>query len=163
MSEHHPRRESLEGFLFSRLPAREMKDTLGHLLGGCDRCQEEMSSLAAAMFTPDGAPEPRLSSAEEDAYDQAISAAFDKALECERSLTREREAGERKAAELARALRRSDTPTLPEGPASWGLCEALLEQSWALRQSDPAGMLYLADLARLTRVPGLSKGMPIWV
>jgi len=149
MSEHHPRRESLEGFLFSRLSAREMKDTLGHLLGGCDRCQEEMSPLAASMFTPDGAPEPRLSSAEEDAYDQAISASFGKALECERSLAREREAGERKAGELARALHRPDAPALPEGPASWGLCEALLEQSWALRQSDPAGMLHLADLARL--------------
>jgi tetratricopeptide (TPR) repeat protein len=149
MSEHHPRRESLEGFLFSRLPAREMKDTLGHLLGGCDRCQDEMSPLAAAMFTPDGAPEPSLSSAEEEAYDQAISAAFGKALERERSLACEREAGERKAEELSRALRRSETPGLPEGPASWGLCEALLEQSWALRQSDPEGMLYLANLARL--------------
>ena len=149
MSEHHPRRESLEGFLFSRLSAREMRDTVGHLLGGCDRCQDEMSSLAAAMFTPDGAPEPRLSSAEEEGYDQVISAAFGKAVERERSLTREREAGERKAEELARAVRRSETPALPEGPASWGICEALLDQSRALRQSDPAGMLHLANLARL--------------
>src|SRR3954470_7580548 len=115
MSEHHPRRETLEGFLFSRLSSREMKSTVGHLLGGCESCHEEMSPLTAAMFTPDGAPEPRLSSAEEDAYEQAISAAFGKALDRERSLAGERESGERKAEEVVRALRRSEAPALPEG------------------------------------------------
>jgi tetratricopeptide (TPR) repeat protein len=149
MSEHHPRRETLEGFLFSRLSPREMKSTVGHLLGGCESCHEEISPLAAAMFTPDGAPDPRLSSQEEDAYDQAISAAFSRALDRERSLAGERESGERKAGEMVRALRHSETPALPEGAATWGLCEALLDQSRQLRQSDPQGMLQLANLARL--------------
>lgn len=149
MSEHHPRRETLEGFLFSRLPSREMKSTVGHLLGGCESCHEEMFPLAAAMFTPDSAPEPRLSSTEEDAYDQAISAAFGKALDRERALANERESGERRAEEMVRALRRAETPALPEGAATWGLCEALLTKSQELRQSDPQAMLQLANLARL--------------
>ncbi|HEY0513163.1 MAG TPA: hypothetical protein VGH73_14735 [Thermoanaerobaculia bacterium] len=149
MSEHHPRREALEGFLFSSLPAREMKSTLGHLLGGCDRCHEEMAPLAAAMFTPDGAPEPRLSAGEEDAYERAITAAFDKARVREQALAAEREAGDRKAEEIVRALRRSETPGLPAGSATWGLCESLLEKSRELRQSDPASMLHLANLARM--------------
>jgi tetratricopeptide (TPR) repeat protein len=149
MSKHHPHRDSLEGFFFNRLPTRELKHTVGHLMGGCDRCQDEISPLAAVMFTPDSAPEPVLSAEAEDAYDRAISAAFGKALDRERSLALEREAGVRKTEEFVHALRRSETPVLPEGPASWGLCEALLAKSWELRQKNRAGMLALANLARL--------------
>jgi tetratricopeptide (TPR) repeat protein len=149
MSEHHPRRETLEGFLFSRLPSREMKNTLGHLLGGCESCHDAMAPLATSMFTPDGAPEPRLSAAEDEAYEQAISAAFGRALDRERTLAGELESGERKTEEIVRSLRRSETPALPEGAATWGLCEALLDKSRELRQSDPQGMLQLANLARL--------------
>jgi len=90
MSEHHPRREALEGLLLSRLPAAEAKDAVGHLLGGCERCQEDLSPLATAMFSPDAAPEPHLSAPEEDAYDLAISAAFSKALQRERELASDR-------------------------------------------------------------------------
>jgi tetratricopeptide (TPR) repeat protein len=149
MSEHHPRREALEGLLLSRLPAAEAKSTVSHLLGGCERCQEELSPLATAMFTPDAAPEPHLSGPEEDAYDLAISAAFSKALERERELASGRETGRRKAEEIVRALRRAEAPALPDGPVSWGLCEVLLEKSRELRHTDPAGMLVLANLARL--------------
>ncbi len=149
MSEHHPRREALEGLLLSRLPAAEAKDTIGHLLGGCERCQEDLSPLATAMFTPDAAPEPHLSEPEVDAYDLAISAAFNKALQRERELASDREMARRKGEEIVRALRRAETPALPDGPASWGLCEVLLEKSRELRHSDPAGMLVLANLARL--------------
>ncbi|HET9211156.1 MAG TPA: hypothetical protein VFR03_12195 [Thermoanaerobaculia bacterium] len=149
MSEHHPRREALEGLLLSRLPAAETKSAVSHLLGGCERCQEELSPLTAAMFTPDAAPEPHLSESEEDAYDLAISAAFGKALQRERELASDRETARRKAEEIVRALRRSESPILPEGPASWGLCEILLEKSRELRTMDRAGMLALANLARL--------------
>ena len=148
MSEHHPRRETLEGFLFSRLSGPDMKRTLGHLLSGCETCHEEISPLSSAMFTPDGAPEPRLSSSEDEAYDLAISTAFEKALGRERSLADERGAGLLKAEEMVRALSRSETPVLPEGAITWGLCEALLEKCGELRQSDPQGMLQLANLAR---------------
>ena len=149
MSEHHPRREALEGLLLSRLPAAEANDAVGHLLGGCERCQEDLSPLATAMFSPDAAPEPHLSEPEEDAYDLAISAAFGKALQRERELASDRETARRKGEEIVRALRRAETPALPDGPASWGLCEILLEKSRELRHSDPAAMLALANLARL--------------
>src|SRR6185295_5726726 len=100
MSEHHPRREALEGFLLSRLPATEAKAMVSHLLGGCESCRDEMSPLAASMFTPDTAPEPRLSAPEEDAYDLAISAAFTKALARDQALTAERQTAERRAEEI---------------------------------------------------------------
>jgi tetratricopeptide (TPR) repeat protein len=147
MSEH-PCRETLEGFLLGSLPSREVRAAVAHLLGGCDRCRSEMSGLATAMFAPEAAPEPVLSTEEEASYDRAISAAFVRALEHERTLRREREEGERQAEEFFQAQNRSERPTLPEGPVSWGLCEALAEKSRSLRHTDPAGMLYLADLAR---------------
>ncbi|HEV8577901.1 MAG TPA: hypothetical protein VGX68_02365 [Thermoanaerobaculia bacterium] len=151
MSEH-PCRETLEGFLLNSLPASEVKATVTHLLGGCDRCRSEMSDLAAAMFAPETAPEPQLSPAEEASYDRAIAAAFDTALEHEQALTSSREAGERKAEELLQARGSSTVAVLPEGPegeVTWGFCEALLEKSRSLRHTDAAGMLYLASLARL--------------
>ncbi|HEV2856040.1 MAG TPA: hypothetical protein VHC97_24850 [Thermoanaerobaculia bacterium] len=148
MSEH-PSRETLEGFLLNGLPSREVTSTVAHLLGGCDRCQEAMSPLTTVMFTPDTAPEPQLSAAEDLAYDRAISAAFARALEHERNLRTDREVAEHRAEELLRALHRSEVPSLPEGPASWGLCETLLEKSRDLRHDDPAGMLQMVNLARL--------------
>jgi hypothetical protein len=57
MSEHHPQRETLESFLLNRLPAAEAKATVSHLLSGCERCQDELSPLTAAMFNPDTTPE----------------------------------------------------------------------------------------------------------
>jgi tetratricopeptide (TPR) repeat protein len=148
MSKHHPSREALEGFLLSRVPATEAKAMVSHLLGGCERCQDEMSPLAASMFTPDTAPEPRLSAQEEDAYDLAISAAFAKALAHDQALTAERETAERKAEEILQAAGRGENPALPAGATSWGLCELLLAKSRELRHTDPAGMLRLAELAR---------------
>lgn len=148
MSEH-PRRETLEGFLLNGLPSREVTATVAHLLGGCDRCREEMSPLSAVMFTPDTAPEPQLSAQEEDAYDRAISAAFTRALAHEQTLRVDRETAEWKSEEILRSLGRSEPASLPEGPASWGLCEALIDKSRALRHDDIPGMLHLANLARL--------------
>jgi tetratricopeptide (TPR) repeat protein len=149
MSEHHPHRETLEGLLLNRLPAAEAKATVSHLLGGCERCQAEMSPLATAMFTPDTAPDPQLAAHEEEAYDLALSAAFSRALERERALMVDRETAGRKAEDILLAVRRAEAPVLPEGPVSWGLCEVLLEKSRELRHTDPAGMLHLANLARL--------------
>jgi tetratricopeptide (TPR) repeat protein len=148
MSEH-PCRETLESFLLDSLPAGEVKATVTHLLGGCDRCRSEMSALAVAMFNPETAPEPRLSAAEEASYDRAIAAAFDTALVHEQALRLGREAGERRAEELFQARSHSVATALPEGEVTWGLCEALIEKSRALRHTDAAGMLYLANLARL--------------
>ena len=148
MSEH-PRRETLESFLLNCLPSHEVAATVAHLLGGCDHCRDEMSSLATAMFLPDTAPAPQLTAEEDAAYDRAISSAFGQALEAERAMMADRGVAERQVEEILAALRRSEAPQLPEGHVSWGLCEALLAKSQALRHEEPAGMLYLANLARL--------------
>jgi tetratricopeptide (TPR) repeat protein len=148
MSEH-PRRETLEGFLFNSLPSCEVKATVAHLLGGCDRCRDEMSPLSLAMFTPDTAPEPQLSAAEEDSYDRAISAAFTSALAHEQTFRVDREVAEKKSEEILRSLGGAEPASLPEGPTTWALCETLIEKSRALRHDDMAGMLHMANLARL--------------
>ena len=147
MSEH-PRRETLESFLLDRLSAHEVKATVVHLLGGCDHCRDELSPLAAAMFESGRSPEPQVSTAEEDPYDQVISAAFASAFAHERTLAHEREEAGRKVEEMLQSRRQSGHPVLPEGPVAWGLCEALVEKSRSLRFTDPAGMLYLAELSR---------------
>jgi tetratricopeptide (TPR) repeat protein len=148
MSEH-PHRETLEGFLLNSLPKREAKAMVAHLLVGCDRCRQEMSPLATAMFTPGAVPELQLSVEEDAAYERSISAAFAKALELEKSLGAERETAERPSEDLVHALERADETSLPEGPVTWGLCESLLEKTLALRHSDPLGMLRMADLSRM--------------
>ncbi len=147
MSEH-PRREALTGFLLHSLGSHEVKATVAHLLGGCDQCRDEMSPLTAVMFTPDAAPEPQLSPDEDIAYEQAISAAFGRALTHEQSLRREREVAKRQVEEILQAAA-FDAAALREVPSSWGFCETLLEKSLSLRFHDRAGMLHLANLARL--------------
>jgi tetratricopeptide (TPR) repeat protein len=148
MSEH-PCRETLDGFLLNSLPAAEVKATVTHLLGGCDHCRDEMAPLATAMFTPAAASMLQLSVTEEASYDRAISAVFGRALEHERTLKLEREAGEQKAAEILDARRQSKSPLLSDSEISWGLCEALIEKSRSLRHADPEAMLHLAKVARL--------------
>ncbi|HYX24096.1 MAG TPA: hypothetical protein VFC23_08075 [Thermoanaerobaculia bacterium] len=148
MSEHPPG-ETLEGFLLNRLPARGAKAAVAHLLSGCDRCRQDLSPLATAMFKPGAGPEPQLSVEEDVAYDRSISAAFAKALEIDRRLGAEREVAATTSEEIVHTLEHSEVSALPEGAITWGLCESLLEKSRALRHSDPAGMLRMADLARL--------------
>lgn len=147
MSEH-PHRETLEGFLRNQLPPREMKSAVAHLLGGCDCCRQEVSPLATAMFTPGDGPEIQLSAEESSAYDRAIAAAFAKALEVESRLGSEREAAVPKSEKILQTLESQEAPSLPD-EINWGLCESLLEKSRALRYTDHAGMLRLADLARV--------------
>ncbi|HEX4965625.1 MAG TPA: hypothetical protein VF173_32745 [Thermoanaerobaculia bacterium] len=145
----HPHRETLEGFLLGRLPVRGAKATVAHLLGGCERCQHDLSPLAAAMFKPGAGPEPQLTAEEDAAYDRSISAAFAKALEIEKNLDAERQVAAATSEEIVHTLEDTDVPALPEGAVTWGLCESLLEKSRALRHADPAGMLRMAELARV--------------
>ncbi|HEX3556163.1 MAG TPA: hypothetical protein VIA62_23330 [Thermoanaerobaculia bacterium] len=148
MSEH-PQRETLEGFLLNRLPSGGAKATIAHLLGGCERCQQDLSPLATAMFKPGAGLEAQLSAEEDAAYDRSISAAFAKALEIDRRLGSEREVATARSEEIVRTLEHTEVSALPEDAITWGLCESLLEKSRALRHSDRAGMLRMADLARL--------------
>src|SRR4028119_2530428 len=74
----HPDRATLEAFLLGRLVAGRRKDVFLHLLGGCAICQESMDPLTGAMFHP-GAQEAELSLELDAAYDEAITAAWNKA------------------------------------------------------------------------------------
>jgi len=145
----HPHRETLEGLLLNHLPSQEVKSTVAHLLGGCDDCRQVMSPLATAMFKPGGGPEPMLSAEESSAYDRSIAAAFAKALEMGKSLESERKSAAPKSEEVFRTLERPEPLSLPEGEITWGLCDSLLDKSRALRYTDHASMLRLADLARV--------------
>ncbi|HSG39154.1 MAG TPA: hypothetical protein VLE27_05915 [Thermoanaerobaculia bacterium] len=148
MSEH-PRRDKLESLLLGRLSVRDVRSTVAHLLGDCDQCREDVSPLATAMFTPDTQPEFRISAEEDAAYDRCIESAFATALAHERRLAIEREAAPVRVEEILRGLRHADVPAVPEGPVSWGLCEALLEESRKLRFTDRPQMLRVANVARL--------------
>lgn len=146
MSDRHPTRETLEGFLLGSLPAREAQVVIAHLMGGCVQCRELMAPLSEALLTPAGLPEfveteVELSSELDAAYDMAISAAYAKALE-------------RTGGGTARTQPRP-VPAGAEGlplagdPAFYTpeVCESLLERSYAVRLSDPDTMLRLAQLA----------------
>jgi tetratricopeptide (TPR) repeat protein len=117
----HPDHATLEAFLLGHLPTGQRQRVLLHLLGGCEICQESMEPLAGAMFHP-GELEVEITQEQDSAYDDAISAAFHKAI----------------AWREERAAQRED---------AFAQCAALLEQIRDLRQQ-PADMLLLATQAR---------------
>jgi tetratricopeptide (TPR) repeat protein len=141
MSDRHPTRETLEGFLIGSLPAREAQAVISHLMGGCVPCQELMSPLSEALLSPAGLPdaEVELSSELDAAYDMAISAAYAAALQ--------RTGGV--AARPQPVPAGAEGLPLPGDPSFYTpqVCEILLERSYAVRLSDPETMLRLADLA----------------
>ena len=95
------------------------------------------------MFRP-GRTRTTVPAEEEARYEDPIAAAFASVLEHEHRLARERSEA---AGDLARLLCGGALKKKNPEVWTWGLCEKLLEESWALRQSDPAGMLALAKLA----------------
>lgn len=117
----HPDQATLEAFLYGQLPVGQRRRVLLHLLGGCASCLESMEPLAGVMFHP-GEQEIEMTPEQDAAYDDAISAAFARALAVREELMAPREG-------TCRA------------------CETLLEQSRDLRHQ-PADMLRLATLAR---------------
>jgi tetratricopeptide (TPR) repeat protein len=136
----HPTPETLKSFLLGRLPAKEVRQVVLHLIRDCPRCLGAMRPLSTALFRPGAARE--TPEQEGERYSRAITSALNAALEREELLRRERQEAEAKIIQLLST----------EGPRSsefwtWGLCEALQRKSWALRQADPAGMLQLASLA----------------
>jgi tetratricopeptide (TPR) repeat protein len=145
MSDRHPARETLEGFLTGTLSASAAKAVVTHLLEGCPPCQELLNVLSGALFlSSEEAVE--LSPELDAAYDLAISAAYAGALE--------------KTAEMRRAQEAHSTRSIPgaEGlplPGDPQFCtletvEALLDRSYTFHLSDPEAALRLADLAALS-------------
>ncbi|MES1242600.1 MAG: hypothetical protein ABUT39_13380 [Acidobacteriota bacterium] len=145
MSDRHPTRETLEGFLLGCLPAREAQAVTAHLMGGCAQCREQMSPLSetllgpAGLFDDDVDAEIELSSELDAAYDLAISAAYAAALEKTGGLPGRAQSAPAGAEGLP----------LPGDPDFYTphVCEILLERSYEVRLSDPETMLRLADLA----------------
>lgn len=127
MSDRHPTREAIEGLLDGSLPAREAKNVVTHLMGGCSQCQDALTPFAEAMFTPIQG-EVVLSAEMDAAYDDAISAALAGAMEKTADFRQRRQA------------------PLPES-ATPEVCEALLERSFAVQFSDPESALLFAEMA----------------
>lgn len=147
MSDRHPTRETLEGFLLGTLPAREAQAVIAHLMGNCVQCRELMSPLSEALLSPAGLSDVAMAEAEVElsseldaAYDMAISAAFAAALE---------RTGGTAARPTQPVPAGAEGLPLPGDPDFYTpeVCEILLERSYAVRLSDPETMLRLADLA----------------
>lgn len=146
----HPNRETLEGFLLGLLGIEESRTVVGHLLKGCAQCRETVAMLSGTLFGPQFETEldqTEISAELEAAYDDAISAALARAVRSADELASERvgslEAVERmiEGDEVLETVRH-------DAGSSWSLCEALLERSFSLRETDPACMLRLANAAR---------------
>jgi tetratricopeptide (TPR) repeat protein len=120
----HPTSAELDGFVWSRLPAERTRAIVLHLLGGCEPCLSALAPHIAGLLGLAEPPQPVLSDREEAEYDAALDRAF------------------------ARALRKPGNPGERTREALAVPLEALLEQSWALRHDDPAGMVRLAEEAR---------------
>ena len=76
----HPIPATLTDFLLGRLAPRPARAVIGHLLQGCEQCQEVMEPLATAILYGRGF-EQVPTEEEEVAYDSAISGACRKVLE----------------------------------------------------------------------------------
>jgi tetratricopeptide (TPR) repeat protein len=142
----HPPRETLEAFFHGHLAPGETREVIVHLMTGCAVCKSAVEPLAAVLFKPGS---PRTVPADEAAYEGPVAAALAAARERKAALERERAEARLKMARLLYGGRPGgELPGAGEpGFWTWGLCEALLETSWDLRESDPAGMLHLAEMA----------------
>jgi len=148
MSEH-PAREELMDFLGDRLPPAKAKTVVAHLVAGCVVCRRQAAPFTSVMFQP-GRAGSELMRELEKVYETPIKAAFAVVRERAERLERERDEAGRKSAWLIAGGLRAGDPALPWEACfwTWGLCEDLIAKSLSLRQSDPAGMVHLADLAR---------------
>lgn len=146
----HPTPETLKSFLLCRLQAAETRQVVAHLVAGCPQCRREMEPVATAIFHPGGERTVAIDSKkDESSYDRAFTTAYNFVMERQKLLERERRDAQALIVRLLRlrALNSSKEPPLGVEFQTWGFCEVLQEKSWALRQNDPSGMLYLAQVA----------------
>lgn len=143
----HPSRETLEAFARGVAAPCESGAVITHLVTGCAACGRDLEPLLASMFRPGGAA--TLVPVDEAQYDGPVSAALATVRERRAALVREREEARLKMSLLLYGGRPAAAPAPSDKQDfwTWGLCEALLATSWDLRESDPAGMLHLAELA----------------
>ena len=139
MSEH-PTPPELEAFLQGKLPKGRLRVVVRHLVHGCPSCaaelRKERDRLVANSLR-------ELSEEENVAYSEALNRSVKKARHLHRELRRAREI----------------TPLLVQGgikavvqdadlPLSgFGMYQALLHRSWAVRHENPREMVNLARAA----------------
>ena len=141
----HPTPAELEGFAWNRTPADRTRAIMAHLMGGCSSCRAAFAPHFAALIGLAPPPELALSPKEDAEYDAVIDRVFTSVL------ARAREMGKGR---MPAALAASSVEALPEIPqsaqpsAEMPRFEALLQQSWALRNDNPTEMVRLAEQAR---------------
>jgi hypothetical protein len=141
----HPPRETLEAFLHGHLASCEARQVIAHFMAGCARCRQAIEPLAATMFNPGS----RAAAPEDGTYTGPVASALAAARLRMKDLWHERLEARLKMSRLLCGEYVSGEPSCADEPGfwTWGLCEALLETSWDLRESDPSGMLRLAEIA----------------
>jgi len=143
-SVEHPSRAQLDRFLSGLMSGPEAAPVVAHLLTGCQSCREAMAPLASVVFAT-GAP-PAAQATDGAEYDFPIFRAF-------ATIRRYVETQRREALDAQEERPLREVP--PPAPLSAhdraardeARCRALFEQSRALRQSDPEGMVMTASLA----------------
>ncbi len=141
----HPTPAELEGFAWNRTPADRTRAIMAHLMGGCSSCRAAFAPHFAALIGLAPPPELALSPKEDAEYDAVIDRVFTSVLARAREMRKGR---------MPAALAASSVEALPEIPqsappsAEMPRFEALLQQSWALRNDNPTEMVRLAEQAR---------------
>jgi tetratricopeptide (TPR) repeat protein len=115
----HPEDEELSAFLAGGLPGEARNAVLLHLSRNCPQCRRRLARLAGRAL----GMEPAAASPPASDYDRALDRAFAVARRQERVLAGRRD--------------------------GWALVEELIAKSRELCHRDPAGMVRLAELARL--------------
>ncbi|HEY0553496.1 MAG TPA: hypothetical protein VGG20_04475 [Thermoanaerobaculia bacterium] len=141
----HPTPAELEGFAWNRTPADRTRAIMAHLMGGCSSCRAAFAPHFAALIGLAPPPELALSPQEDAEYDAVIDRVFTSVLARAREMRKVR---------MPAAFAASSVEALPEIPQSaqqpeeMPRFEALLQQSWALRNENPTEMVRLAEQAR---------------
>lgn len=140
MSDRHPTPEMLEAFSNGSLASHAARAVVAHLVGGCSQCRGSLALMTGPLFTPIPEDDVEIPAELDAAYDSAISAAYAAALAKTGGVGRR---------DPVRAVPGAEGLPLPGEPdfATPDVCETLLDRSFALRFSDPATMLRLAELA----------------
>lgn len=162
--DNHPTVAELEGLVFGGNPTGRTRAVIAHLLRGCGVCSALLAPYFPFLFDRKerrrGAPPAPL-----EIYDGAMDRAFAAVKRTGAVLPPRRRTPEeikRQALELLAAGGLDALGNAPLDIQGVPLCEALLEQSWALRHQSPPEMAQLAQAAVLVadrlNDPGLGPG-----
>jgi tetratricopeptide (TPR) repeat protein len=145
----HVTPEDLQGLLAGTLDRKRVRAMVAHLLGGCASCRSLMVPQVESLLSP---PEPETEDEVEIPadFDAAYDDAIGRALLSARQAVRQKQ--QPAVEEMRSRLMRLGTEGFLAAPRRLrGLAsvEALLQQSWELRQVDPQKMLHFALLATI--------------